>query len=38
MTVKTKDYIYIFGFKLDGSADEALKQIDEKGYVNKSLH
>lgn len=33
MTVKTKDYIYIFEFKLDGSADEALKQIDEKGYA-----
>jgi hypothetical protein len=33
MTVQTKDYIYIFEFKLDGSADEALKQIDEKGYA-----
>ena len=31
--VKTKDHIYVFEFKLDGSADEALKQIDEKGYL-----
>ena len=33
MTVKTKDYVYIFEFKLDGSADDALRQIDEKGYA-----
>lgn len=33
MTVKTKDYVYIFEFKLDGSAADALRQIDEKGYV-----
>ena len=31
--VKTKDYIYVFEFKLDGSADEALAQIDSKGYL-----
>ena len=31
--VKTKDYVYVFEFKLDGSADEALKQIEEKGYL-----
>lgn len=31
--VKTPDYIYVFEFKLDGSAHEALKQIDEKGYL-----
>lgn len=31
--VKTKDYIYVFEFKLDGSAEEALKQIDDKGYL-----
>ena len=30
--VKTKDYIYVFEFKLDGSAEKALRQIDEKGY------
>lgn len=31
--VKTKEYIYVFEFKLDGNVDEALKQIDEKGYL-----
>ncbi|NDV82366.1 ATP-binding protein [Bacteroides sp. 51] len=31
--VKTKDYIYVFEFKLNGSAEEALRQIDEKGYM-----
>ena len=25
--------IYVFEFKLDGTAEEALKQIQEKGYV-----
>ena len=27
------DYVYIFEFKLDGSAQEALRQIEEKGYA-----
>lgn len=31
--VKTADYIYVFEFKLHGTAEEALKQIDEKGYL-----
>ena len=31
--VKTADYIYVFEFKLNGTAGEALKQIDEKGYL-----
>lgn len=31
--VETPEYIYIFEFKLDGTADEALKQIEEKGYA-----
>lgn len=31
--VKTKDYIYVFEFKLNGSAEEALRQIDGKGYL-----
>ena len=31
--VKTPDYIYVFEFKLDGSAEQALRQIDEKGYL-----
>ena len=29
----TKDRIYVFEFKVDGSADEALRQIDDKGYL-----
>ena len=28
--VKTKDFIFVFEFKLNGTAEEALKQIDEK--------
>lgn len=32
MIAKTKDYIYIFEFKYDKSADEALRQIIDKGY------
>jgi type IV secretory pathway protease TraF len=33
--VKTKDTVYVFEFKIDknGTADEALKQIDDKGYL-----
>lgn len=31
--VGTKDYIYVFEFKLDGSAEAALQQIDDKGYL-----
>ena len=31
--VKTTDYIYVFEFKLDGSVDKALQQIDDKGYL-----
>lgn len=31
--VETDGYIYIFEFKLDGSADEALAQIEAKGYA-----
>ena len=33
MVVKTDRYIYVFEFKLDGSAEEALKQIEEKEYA-----
>lgn len=33
--VETERYIYIFEFKLDGSADEALAQIEEKGYARE---
>ena len=31
--IETADYIYIFEFKLDGTAAEALKQIEDKGYA-----
>ena len=31
--IKTKDIVYVFEFKLNGSAEEALRQIDEKGYL-----
>ena len=31
--VWTKDYIYLFEFKLDGDAQAALQQIDAKGYL-----
>ncbi len=35
MTLRTRHFIYIFEFKLDGSAEEALQQIEEKGYALK---
>ncbi len=31
--VETDDYIYIFEFKVDGSVQEALNQIEQKGYA-----
>lgn len=31
--VETSEYVYIFEFKVDKSADEALEQIREKGYA-----
>ena len=31
--VHTPTAIYVFEFKLEGTVDEALKQIDEKGYL-----
>ena len=31
--VEANDYVYIFEFKLDGTAAEALKQIEDKGYA-----
>lgn len=34
MVAKTKDYIYVFEFKLNGTAEEALQQINEKGYMD----
>jgi hypothetical protein len=31
--VETKDAVYVFEFKLNGTAEEALKQIDSKDYA-----
>ena len=31
--VETPQYVYIFEFKLDGTADEALQQISDRGYA-----
>ena len=31
--IETEDTLYLFEFKLDGTAEEALKQIDDKGYA-----
>ena len=33
--LETSDYVYIFEFKLDGTAEEALRQIEEKGYARE---
>ena len=33
--LETPQYVYIFEFKLDGTAEEALCQIEEKGYAGE---
>ena len=33
LVLKTKEYIYIMEFKLNGSAEEALQQIHDKHYT-----
>lgn len=38
MLIQTQDYIYIFEFKLDKSADEALQQIENKLYAKPFEH
>ena len=35
--VETPDYVYIFEFKLDSSAEQALQQIRDKGYARPYL-
>ncbi len=35
VTIETKDYVYVMELKLDKSAEEALRQIEEKGYADK---
>jgi hypothetical protein len=34
---QTDKYVYLFEFKLDGSTEDALKQIREKEYHHKYL-
>ena len=33
--IETPKFVYIFEFKLDGTADEALLQIEDKGYAKE---
>lgn len=33
LVLQTKAYVYVMEFKLDGSAEEAMKQIEEKQYA-----
>ena len=33
LVLQTPDYIYVMEFKLNGTAEEALRQINEKGYA-----
>ena len=35
MQIETSAYVYIFEFKVDGSAEEALRQIREKDYAER---
>ena len=38
MVLKTNTYIYVMEFKFDGTAEEALKQIEEKKYTAPFLN
>ncbi len=38
VVVQTKDYVYVMELKLDGSAEDALRQIEEKGYTAPFAH
>lgn len=33
--IETEKFVYIFEFKLDGTADEALQQIEDKEYARE---
>ena len=35
LVLQTKDYVYIMEFKLDGSAEDALAQIEDKRYARQ---
>ena len=34
IVIQTADYVYVMEVKLDGTADDALRQIDERGYAD----
>ena len=34
LVLKTSDYVYVMEFKLNGTAEEAMQQIEEKGYAS----
>lgn len=34
MQILTRDYVYIFEFKINGTSEEALRQILGKGYAS----
>jgi Predicted AAA-ATPase/PD-(D/E)XK nuclease superfamily len=36
--IRMKDYVYCIEFKLDKSADEAVQQIKDKGYLEPFVH
>ncbi|MCC8114646.1 MAG: ATP-binding protein [Bacteroidales bacterium] len=33
MVIENKNYVYVIEYKLDGTPEEALRQIDDKGYL-----
>lgn len=33
LVLQTPDYVYVMEFKLNGTAEEALQQINDKGYA-----
>ncbi len=37
LLIKTENYIYIIELKFDGSAEQAIRQIEEKGYARPFL-
>ncbi len=37
MTIETPDYVYVFEFKYNGTAEEAIAQIKEKNYAQPFL-
>ncbi len=38
LVLKTDNYIYVIELKYDGSAEEAIAQIESKGYCEPYLH